>query len=216
MAPFFYLITYCVIKPSFYAGSITSFLHVVSGPDHLAAVTPLSVKNKKRAWQVGLFWGMGHLTGIAIIGGLFLLFKESIPVESISSFSEKLVGWLLIGMGLWGYYRLLGNRIHSNSPKKASPKHRLSSFGIGVLHGLAGVSHFILLLPLLSFDHFISGILYLLGFALGTVSAMTLYAYLIGKTSHWAGSHKHWINGIRFVAASFAFIIGVYWLKLSH
>ena len=136
MALFFYLITYCVIKPSFYVGSITSLLHVVSGPDHLAAVTPLLVKNKKRAWQVGLFWGMGHLTGIAIIGGLFLLFKESIPVESISFFSEKLVGWLLIGIGLWGYYRLLGNRIHSNSPKKASPKHRLSSFGIGVLHGL--------------------------------------------------------------------------------
>lgn len=117
---------------------------------------------------------MGHLTGIAIIGGLFLLFKENIPVESISSYSEKLVGWLLISMGLWGYYRLLGNRIHSISTKNASPKHRLSSFGIGVLHGLAGVSHFILLLPLLSFDHFISGILYLLGFALGTVSAMTL------------------------------------------
>ena len=74
-----------------FAGIIAAVLHVISGPDHLAAVIPFAIERKKKAWKVGLFWGIGHLTGMLFIGALFLAFKEMIPVEKISKHSEKLV-----------------------------------------------------------------------------------------------------------------------------
>ena len=69
------------MSPNFplFAGIIAAMLHVISGPDHLAAVTPFAIESKKKAWKVGLFWGVGHLVGMLFIGVLFLLFKELIP-----------------------------------------------------------------------------------------------------------------------------------------
>ena len=43
------------------AGIIASMLHVISGPDHLAAVMPFAIESKKKAWKIGLFWGFGHI-----------------------------------------------------------------------------------------------------------------------------------------------------------
>jgi len=39
------------------AGLIMSMIHVISGPDHLAAVTPLSIDSKKKSWSIGFSWG---------------------------------------------------------------------------------------------------------------------------------------------------------------
>ena len=44
-----------------------------------SAVTTL-IESKKKAWKVGLLWGIGHLTGMLAIGVLFLLFKDLIPI----------------------------------------------------------------------------------------------------------------------------------------
>ena len=51
-----------------FAGIIAAVLHVISGPDHLAAVTPFAVESKKKAWKIGLFWGFGHIGGMLLIG----------------------------------------------------------------------------------------------------------------------------------------------------
>ena len=34
------------------AGLIASILHVITGPDHLAAVMPFAVESKKKAWKI--------------------------------------------------------------------------------------------------------------------------------------------------------------------
>ena len=86
------------------AGIAASILHVVSGPDHLAAVTPLAIETRRKVWKIGLFWGFGHLTGMLLIGLLFLLFRQYIPIEKISEHSEQLVGAVLIIVGLWALY----------------------------------------------------------------------------------------------------------------
>lgn len=197
-------------------GMISSFTHVVTGPDHLAAVTPMSVQNNRIAWRIGIAWGIGHLTGIAVIGGLFLLFKEDIPLEAISAYSEKLVAWILIGIGLLGFYKISKNQ-SSNIPEITgnSRDQLFYSFGIGIVHGLAGVSHFILLLPILSFKSELIGMLYLFGFAMGTISAMTLYTFLIGKTAQLSTSSDHLMFKLRIFASLFAFVIGCYWLYLA-
>ena len=233
------LITYPLL-----AGTLASMLHVISGPDHLAAVTPLVIETKRKAWKIGFSWGLGHLVGMLLIGVLFLLFKEYIPIETISNHSEQLVSFVLIGVGLWAFYRIFKvpkthkhphihtetdayihihqhehqhNDSHQHTHKKSVKQNAISSFGIGVIHGLAGVAHFLLLLPVLGFDNKLDGIQYIIGFAIGTVLAMTSYALVLGKIAHFSNKQHNetFFKGIRLAGGLFAIVIGFYWLYLS-
>ena len=233
-----------IIQP-FFAGTLAAALHVVSGPDHLAAITPLAIETRKKVWRIGLFWGFGHLTGMLVIGLLFLAFKEVIPVELISEYSEQLVGLVLIGVGIWAIFRIFfkgkGHKhphihggekpyihVHDHNHEDSTLEHEhkhskslqqnsWSSFLIGVLHGLAGIAHFLLLLPVLGFENLFEGVFYIIGFALGTVLAMVIYAFILGKISN--GSQKlenpKTFQSIRIAGGLFAIIIGVYWLYLG-
>ena len=73
-----------------FTGLIAAMLHVIMGPDHLAAVAPFAIESKRKAWKVGLSWGLGHLFGMGLIGRLFVFFKELIPLEAISAYREQL------------------------------------------------------------------------------------------------------------------------------
>lgn len=226
------------------AGTLASLLHVISGPDHLAAVTPLVIETKKKSWRIGLSWGFGHVVGMLLIGVLFLIFKDFIPVDSISAHSEQLVGIVLVGVGIWAFYRIFNEQkshkhphIHSDSKetfihihrhqhdtnhsehshKKIIKQNLISSFSIGVVHGLAGVSHFLLLLPALSFSSTSASVQYISGFAIGTVLAMSGYALILGKITSFS-KQKHndnFFKGIRFAGGLFAIVIGFYWLYSS-
>lgn len=226
------------------AGILASMLHVISGPDHLAAVTPLVIETKRKAWKIGFSWGLGHLVGMLLIGVLFLIFKEYIPVETISNHSEQLVSFVLIGVGIWAFYRIFKtpknhkhphihtekdayihihqhehhhNDSHEHIHKKVVKQNVISSFGIGVIHGLAGVAHFLLLLPVLGFDNKLDGIQYIIGFAIGTVLAMSSYAFVLGKIANFSKNQHNeaFFKGIRLAGGLFAIVIGFYWLYLS-
>lgn len=223
------------------AGLIAALLHVITGPDHLAAVMPFAIESKKKAWKIGLFWGLGHLAGMLSIGILFLIFREFIPVDKISNYSEQLVGIVLISIGIWAFYKIFNvdkkhqhMHIHSeNAPiihshlhehthqkshhhlhSKSLKQSTLASFSIGFLHGLAGISHFLLFIPVLSFDSKIDSTMYIIGFAIGIVLAMTSFAFVMGKMSVKVnnGHNDVFFKGIRFAAGLFAIIIGLYWL----
>ncbi|MEP3210880.1 MAG: sulfite exporter TauE/SafE family protein [Maribacter sp.] len=227
------------------AGVAASVLHVVSGPDHLAAVTPLAIETRRKVWKIGLFWGFGHLIGMLLIGLLFLLFREYIPLEKISEYSEQLVGVVLIAVGLWALFSIFyksknhkhphvhdgeepyihvhehehdkSKLEHSHAHDKKVKQNLWSSFGIGVLHGLAGIAHFILLLPVLGFENQFDSIQYIVGFGLGTVLAMTIYTFLLGKIANYSKerNNKSLFRTIRLSGGIFAIAIGIYWLYLS-
>lgn len=229
---------------TFYAGLIASILHVLTGPDHLAAVMPFAIESKKKAWKIGLFWGIGHLIGMVAIGVLFLLFREFIPIEKISSYSEQFVGFVLIYIGIWIFYKIFKKdknhkhlHIHSeNSPiihkhqhehtheknhhhthEKEIKQSYFASLSIGFLHGLAGIAHFLLFIPILSFDSQSDSILYIIGFAVGIIIAMTSFAFVIGRVSATArnGHNETFFKGMRLIGGLFAIIIGVYWIFSS-
>ncbi|MGB5402724.1 sulfite exporter TauE/SafE family protein [Robiginitalea sp.] len=226
---------------AFTSGLLAAMLHVISGPDHLAAVTPFAIARKKKAWKIGLIWGLAHLTGMLAIGFLFLLFREAVPVEEISAYSEQLVGLVLILVGIWALYSVFtkkgvhshthihdsdspylhkhphsheGSATHTHTHAKEPGNHQVAAFSIGFLHGLAGVAHFLLFLPVLSFDSQGEAVSYISGFGAGTVVAMTVFTLVLGRVSDLA---KNWHNplffrGIRVAGGLFAVVIGVYWM----
>ena len=224
------------------AGILASMLHVISGPDHLAAVSPLVIESKRKAWKIGLSWGLGHIIGMLLIGVLFLIFKEYIPLDKVSEYSEQLVGLVLIGIGFWSFYGIFKGKnthkhphihseekpyihihqhehnhtklTHDHTHTKRTNQNTLSSFGIGFLHGLAGIAHFILLLPVLGFESNNDGIQYVLGFGIGTLLAMTSYAMVLNKiTSFSKQQHNEvFFKGIRLAGGLFAIIIGLFWM----
>jgi ABC-type nickel/cobalt efflux system permease component RcnA len=222
-----------------FSAILASILHVISGPDHLAAVTPLAISSQRKGWKIGLVWGFGHLIGMLLIGVLFLLFKDLIPIEAISGYSEQLVAIVLIIVGLWAFYRIFNEKKKHKHPhthsdgsthihtyentndehfhKKKMKQNVLSSLGIGFIHGLAGVAHFILLLPVLAFETKFEGVQYIMGFAIGTVTAMTAYAFILGNIARLSKNANDplFFKGIRFAGGLFAIVIGVYWLYLT-
>ncbi len=229
-----------ILLPLF-AGLMAAVLHVISGPDHLAAVTPFALESKRSAWRIGMTWGVAHLTGMLLIGLLFMLFRQLIPVEAISAYSEQLVGVVLIAVGAWALYAVFRksskhSHLHLHQEEApfmhkhphthtepvlhghkhgTIPQHRgLATFSIGFLHGLAGIAHFILFLPVLGFETRTESVAYIVGFGLGTVLAMTVFTLVLGRLSDLA---KNWHNplffkGVRVAGGLFALLIGVYWL----
>ena len=194
---------------SFWSGLLTSSSHVLSGPDHLAAITPLGLHSTSKSYRVGLSWGAGHLIGIGLIATLYILFSDLIPVDHIANYSEQAVGLFLILVGLWS--------LRQRETKSHSNKNLLStSFSVGVVHGFAGVAHFILLIPVLSSNSTLETILYLIGFIGGTLGAMTLFAYLLGLIyKRGAIAKESGVKKIQRAGAIFAIVVGCYWIYLS-
>ena len=226
-----------------FAGILASMLHVISGPDHLAAVTPFAIESKNKAWKVGLAWGIGHVTGMLAIGLLFLLFKDIIPVENISEHSEQLVGFILILLGCWILFKIFNTKkkhehVHVHSHENiAIHKHQhlhnysenhnhvhsnlkqgiVASISVGFIHGLAGVAHFLLFLPVIGFSSTFDSVKYIIGFGIGTLIAMISYAVVIGKVSELSkhSNSEVFFKGIRLAGGLFALAVGIFWISVN-
>ncbi|MCK6446669.1 MAG: High-affinity nickel transporter [Planctomycetes bacterium] len=207
----------------FLAGLAAGAVHVVTGPDHLAAVAPLSVASRASAWKAGLRWGLGHSTGVGLVGVLALALREALPVDALSNFAERIVGVTLIGLGLWGLARLFKAhaRAHEHAHDGVAHSHFAArhehehasplrlALGVGTLHGLAGSSHLLGVLPALGLPTRFDAGLYLGGFALGTIAAMCAAAWSFGALGSRAGRGREFALGATSLAA---LAVGVLWL----
>ena len=79
---------------------------------------------------------------------------------------------------------------------------------------MAGIAHFLLFIPVLSFKEQSDSVLYVIGFGLGIVVAMTVFAFVIGKISSFAKNEHNdaFFKGIRLSGGLFAVVIGIYWV----
>jgi hypothetical protein len=188
------------------AGLATGLIHVLSGPDHLAAVAPLSADRERPQWRAGLQWGLGHTAGVMIIGLLLILFRQLLPIDHISTYSERLVGFALLLVGVWGFLRARAPQPHVHPAGSAS-------FAMGALHGLAGSSHLFGVLPALALPTQLDAVSYLGGFGLGAVLAMTAFSALVGAVAVTAA--RYGVNayrGVLYACSLSAFLVGGFWL----
>jgi hypothetical protein len=188
------------------AGLATGLVHVLSGPDHLAAVAPLSADADRSQWRAGLQWGLGHTAGVMVIGLLLISVRQALPIEAISAYSERIVGVALLMVGIWGFAR-------ARAPKRHTHPNAGASFAMGALHGLAGSSHLFGVLPALALPTQLAAVTYLAGFGVGAVLAMTAFSALVGAIAITAT--RRGVNAYRGVlyACSFsAVLVGGFWL----
>ena len=104
------------------AGLAAGAAHVIAGPDHLAALAPIAIDRPQRAVALGLRWGLGHGLGVIMLGGLGILAQSSLDLHLISAWSELLVGFMLILIGLWALRRASKIVIHTH-PHEHSGAH---------------------------------------------------------------------------------------------
>ena len=209
-------------------GAFAGLFHVLSGPDHLAAVAPLAMEDRERGWLAGWTWGMGHASGVVVVAVLAVLVRDVLPpVDVISAWSERLVGGALIGIGLWALRRSAriqptphthGRVSHQHLHVGAGPTwarrigHAHTSFYMGVLHGVAGSSHFFGVLPALALPTRSAALLYIGAFGLGTVAAMTAFAALVGSAGTFRGHDQRLNRVMMTTAAVLAIAVGGVWL----
>ena len=172
-----------------YAGLIHAF-----EADHILAVTNI-VSQRTRllpAIKDGIFWGLGHTSTIFLVGVIMIVFKVNIPQGAFSYF-EAAVGLMLIVVASYRLFIFLRDEqtvvpFHKHQHEHAGVNHHLhthihlkgknlhkASYGIGIVHGLAGSGTLVVLI-MTQIESIANSILYLAVFGLGSIAGMTLVA----------------------------------------
>ncbi len=218
------------------SGLAAGGVHVFSGPDHLAAIAPLSLTGRGRGWATGARWGLGHASGVLFVGLLSLLVRDIVRIDLVSSWSERLVGVALLAIGLWGLRKALSSRVHVHEhlhdgerhthvhlhghPNENPHDHAVvphshthAAFAVGTLHGFAGSSHVLGVLPALAFPTIVLATGYLLAYGAGTILAMGVFSTAISFIARRASFGASAACRCLMVAcSSFAIVLGAYWL----
>jgi ABC-type nickel/cobalt efflux system permease component RcnA len=214
------------------AGFIAGLGHVLAGPDHLAAVAPFAVRGHRRAVLLRIRWGLGHAGGVALVALLALLLREVLPVEQLSEWSERAVGIVLVVIGYWGLRTALRGRLHAHEHEHEGDRHihvhvhdpttphdspqahvhTHHAFGVGTLHGLAGSSHFLGVLPALLLPTKVAAGAYVAAFGLGSILAMAVFSGCIGLVAGRATARSiEAYNGLLGLCSVAAVGIGIWW-----
>lgn len=188
------------------AGLAAGALHVLSGPDHLAAVLPGAISARWKALRVGLAWGLGHGLGVILLGGLAILFRSALDLSRISSAAEILVGLFLLLVGA----RAIAASRRIATDRRPSERHTHKALGFGLIHGLAGGSHLLGALPALALGRG-SALIYLLCFLIGGAAGMAVFSLGAVKLVQ----RDRWVPAALACSGGLAMAVGGFWLISS-
>ncbi|MEM6930336.1 MAG: hypothetical protein AAF602_25580 [Myxococcota bacterium] len=212
------------------AGLAAGATHVVMGPDHLAAVLPLSVGQGRRAAGIGLSWGLGHALGVVALVVAGQVLRSVVDVAAWSAGSEWMVGVVLVGLGIVTIVRATRLTVHTHShgqdddhghvhvhvgdatvdtPAHARTPHghRHSAFGFGLLHGMAGTGHLVGVLPTVALSAG-PAVAYTIGYLAAAIAAMSGFGLLAGQLVE----RPSWIRAALGTSGALAMVIGAVWL----
>ncbi|HEX5717558.1 MAG TPA: High-affinity nickel transporter [Thermoanaerobaculia bacterium] len=198
------------------AGLLAGLTHALAGPDHLSAVAPLVVGERRSGWGTGLLWGIGHSVGVWMMGLLALALRDVLPLERVSSWSERMVGAVLIAVGLWGLRKAFAPRLQEEAAHHhahSSSRRGLAALWIGGIHGLAGSSHILGLFPALALSSRASSLAYMGGFGLGAIVAMVAFASVLSLAAvRLAAFGDRGYQALLGGASAFSIVLGGFWL----
>jgi ABC-type nickel/cobalt efflux system permease component RcnA len=181
-------------------------LRHASDPDHLAAVTTLIASGEERdqvrkAGTMGFLWGLGHGTALVLIGLPLVLLNQYLP-DIVGKIAEVAIGCIIVLLAIrllvrWrrGFYHVhvhthddgeAHRHVHSHVEDEShGHAHRvpmrtpLSSYGVGLVHGIGGSGGLtLLLISTISDRAQATGALLL--FAAGTAVSMALLSTALG------------------------------------
>ena len=210
-------------------GTITGFVHVVSGADHLISMAPAAINNPQKALKNSFSWGLGHSSGVLLLVLLAIFIKDITPLNKFSSIAEFLVGISLLIVGVFAIKNSFKLSLHSHSHKhengishrhlhfhvkeqKNNDKHSHALTGLGLLHGLAGGSHFLAVLPALALP-LTSACFYLISYLIGSLISMNLFTCLISFMTF--NSSQKFIKRLIAFAGGLSFSMGLFWIQRS-
>ena len=209
-------------------GIVAGFVHVVSGADHLIAMAPAAINNPQKALKNSFSWGLGHSSGVLLLAFSAIFIKDITPLNKFSNIAEFLVGISLLIVGVFAIKNSFQLSIHSHSHKhengiahrhfhfhvkeQKNNKHSHALTGLGLLHGIAGGSHFLAVLPALALP-LISACLYLISYLIGSLISMNFFTCLISFTTFKAS--QKFIKRLIAVAGGISFSLGLFWIQRS-
>jgi ABC-type nickel/cobalt efflux system permease component RcnA len=185
--------------------SLALGLRHATDPDHLAAVTTLiaseSGNGARKAGSMGLSWGIGHGTSLVFIGLPLVLLGRYLP-GPVQQAAEALIGVIIIILAARLLARWRRGHFHAHAHSHdGEPVHRhvhshesdswhehahnvalrtpLSSYGIGLVHGIGGSGGLTLLL-LSTIPNPVQATGALVIFAGGTAVSMVLLSTAFG------------------------------------
>mmetsp|Transcript_20030 Transcript_20030/g.27732 ORF Transcript_20030/g.27732 Transcript_20030/m.27732 type:complete len:1098 (-) Transcript_20030:197-3490(-) len=198
------------------AGAIAGVLHTLTGPDHLAALAPLTIgRSRAQSTLLGGLWGMGHNTGQIMFGLVFLVLRNKFHfnMDIISQWGQGLVGVTLILIGIIGFKEameinedeeLIPTEEDLEEQASKDRKFSLSTFFTGLVHGLQPDA-LLVLLPALALP-VIPAAAYLCTFLVGTVLAMASYTFFLGVSSAALSKMHGGSSTIKKVSSTAAFV----------
>jgi nickel/cobalt exporter len=189
-------------------------LHAVSGPDHLLSLAPMSLGLRRRAWRVGLLWGLGHALGTVVCAAAVLAVASMFELELLSTWGDRLAGAALFVMGVVGLRRWHALRSPLVAAARAS-KNTVSSWevlSIGLLHGVSGAAAVLLLLPAALAHSVLWKALYLGGFALGSTLAMAALTAALAASARALPKPESFLRHVPAVASFGSMFLGGWWV----
>lgn len=186
-------------------GVAAGAVHVVGGADHLVAMAPFSLNKPMASLRSSLAWGVGHSAGVVVLALVAIGIKDLAHVEAMSSWAEFLVGVALLVVGALAVRTAFGLELHSHEHRhgevsgthqhlhlhvrgqSSHRRHIHAASGLGLLHGLAGASHLLAVIPALALPPH-AAIGYLIAYLCGSIGAMVAVVGVVSFLTQRSGA----------------------------
>jgi high-affinity nickel permease len=217
------------------AAALLGFRHGVDY-DHVAAIADLTgtARRPRHAVALALWYGAGHSTIIAVLGGLSVAFGMVLPHRA-DGWMESAVGCTLVVLGayvlsaiytgraarpatrfeilrrLGGWARArMGLPVRPHADLAAAPTAR-AAFGVGIIHGIGAETPTQLGLFVLSagVGGWGAGLLCVAAFAAGLLTMNALMACVSAGMFHLSGARETVYRTVMFVTGAYSLVIGV-------
>ena len=179
--------------------------------DHMMAVTAFVSRRPTLATALGfgLRWGLGHSLAVFVAGAILLAIGRRWSPGMEASL-EGAVGVALVGVGIWSLRTARNLHLHHPGEHRA---HGHAVASLGMMHGLAGTTAVVTLLPVTLLQEPLIGLAYLACFGVGVTMGMGIFALVAAAAMRTAASGAPAaVERIARLAGIGSITVGLWWL----